>query len=251
MNTIKNVFFVGVILFVMVISLLLRFSFNESPEVVYDIGETDIDLMPDASFFPEALHYAANLSYKVKGVRYYPDREVRPFQQEGIASWYGRDFHGKMTTSGERFDMNEMTAAHPTLPIPSYVRVINLDNQKTVVVRINDRGPFHSKRIIDLSYAAAKKLGFTGRGVAKVRIEQIVAPKPNSGVNEMFVNLDSVDNINDAQKIMQRVVSYLEANEMTQTVSIVHSDDGYMVQVGPFTHDDMAVQLQDDLQKAL
>ncbi|MBP6562272.1 MAG: septal ring lytic transglycosylase RlpA family protein [Neisseriaceae bacterium] len=130
----------------------------------------------------EPLHRAANLSYKVAGKRYYPSKEIVKFVQEGRASWYGNQFHGRKTTSEEVYNMYDYTAAHPTLPIPSYVKVTNLANNKEVVVRINDRGPFHSSRIIDLSYAAAKKLGYIKQGTAEVRIEQ-VTPGEQIAVN--------------------------------------------------------------------
>ncbi len=124
----------------------------------------------------EALHSTANLSYKVAGKRYYPRKSVeKNFSQTGRASWYGPGFHGRKTSSGERFDMNALTAAHRTLPIPSYARVTNLANGKTVVVRINDRGPFHSKRVLDLSKGAAKALGFIQQGSTNVRIEALKA----------------------------------------------------------------------------
>ena len=124
----------------------------------------------------EALHSTANLSYKVAGKRYYPRKSVeKNFSQTGRASWYGPGFHGKKTSSGERFDMNALTAAHRTLPIPSYARVTNLANGKTIVVRINDRGPFHGKRVLDLSKGAAKALGFIQQGSTNVRIEALKA----------------------------------------------------------------------------
>lgn len=123
----------------------------------------------------EKLHPSANLSYKVAGRRYYPQKNVEGFSQTGRASWYGPGFHGKRTSSGERFDMNEMTAAHPTLPIPSYARITNLKNGRSVVVRINDRGPFHGNRVVDLSRAAAKQLGFLANGTANVRVEALKA----------------------------------------------------------------------------
>ena len=123
----------------------------------------------------EALHSTANLSYKVAGKRYYPRKSVeKNFSQTGRASWYGPGFHGKKTSSGERFDMNTLSAAHRTLPIPSYARVTNLSNGKSVVVRINDRGPFHGNRVMDLSKAAAKELGFIHTGTANVKVEQIL-----------------------------------------------------------------------------
>lgn len=114
---------------------------------------------------------ATQRSYTIKGKRYHPIANAKNFVQTGRASWYGPGFHGKKTSNGERYNMHAMTAAHPTLPIPSYVRVTNLDNKKSVIVRINDRGPFHGKRIIDLSKAAASRLGFVKKGTAKVRIK--------------------------------------------------------------------------------
>ncbi|MFM9916270.1 MAG: septal ring lytic transglycosylase RlpA family protein [Rhizobacter sp.] len=113
-----------------------------------------------------------NKPYEVAGQRYEPMAADGPLTQRGLASWYGRKFHGRPTASGERYDMYAMTAAHPTLPIPSYARVHNPANGREVVVRINDRGPFHSTRIIDLSYTAALKLGLLG-GVAMVEVERL------------------------------------------------------------------------------
>ncbi len=134
----------------------------------------------DASFVKaEPLHRSANLSYKVAGKRYYPSKKVESFSETGRASWYAPGFHGRKTSSGEKFDMNTMTAAHRTLPIPSYARVTNLANGKSVIVRINDRGPFHNSRVLDVSKAAAQKLGFISRGTANVRVEQIVPGKNN------------------------------------------------------------------------
>jgi rare lipoprotein A len=103
-----------------------------------------------------------------------PLTRVGPFQQRGTASWYGKRFHGGSTASGERYDMYKMSAAHPVLPIPSYARVTNLANGRSVVVRVNDRGPFHDGRIIDLSYAAAYKLGYVAAGSARVLVEQVI-----------------------------------------------------------------------------
>jgi len=134
----------------------------------------NLDTIQDAEPRVEPLHRSANNPYTVFGVQYVPAKAVRPFKQRGIASWYGKKFHGQRTSSGERYDMYAMTAAHPTLPIPSYVRVTNLKNGKSVIVRINDRGPFHPGRIIDLSYAAASKLGYVSAGSTLVEIESIL-----------------------------------------------------------------------------
>jgi rare lipoprotein A len=130
--------------------------------------------IPDAVPRAEPLHRYANRPYEAMGRKYVPLTRVGVYKQRGTASWYGKRFHGNPTSSGEKYDMYKMTAAHPILPIPSYVRVTNLANGRTVVVRVNDRGPFHKERVIDLSYAAAAKLGYVGAGSARVLVEQIV-----------------------------------------------------------------------------
>lgn len=101
---------------------------------------------------------------------------VRRFTQTGIASWYGRQFHGRKTANGETFDMNALTAAHRSLPLNCYIRVTNKDNGRSVVVKVNDRGPFHGNRVLDLSYGAAKRIGLTNEGTAKVSIERVDGP---------------------------------------------------------------------------
>ena len=130
--------------------------------------------IPDAVPRAEPLHKYANRPYEVFGKKYVPLASVQPFSQRGTASWYGKRFHGQKTSSGETYDMYKMTAAHPTLPIPSYVRVTHVGSGKSVVVRVNDRGPFHGGRIIDLSYVAAYKLGYIGAGSAQVQVEAVV-----------------------------------------------------------------------------
>jgi rare lipoprotein A len=119
----------------------------------------NLDTLADATPRLEPLHRYANRPYTVLGREYVPATTVRRYRERGIASWYGRKFHGQKTSTGETYDMYKMTAAHPTLPLPSYARVTNVTSGKTVVVRVNDRGPFLHGRIIDLSYAAAHKLG--------------------------------------------------------------------------------------------
>jgi rare lipoprotein A len=137
--------------------------------------ETALDAVPRA----EALHPSANEPYAVFGQDYVPLRTAAGYRRQGTASWYGRKFHGQRTVSGEIYDMFAMTAAHPTLPIPSYARVTNLENNRSAVVRINDRGPFGSGRIMDVSYAAAARLGFTESALAPVDVEGIATgPAP-------------------------------------------------------------------------
>lgn len=130
--------------------------------------------VPDAVPKAEPLHPYANDPYKVLGKRYTPISPEQQYKAKGLASWYGRKFHGKNTSSGEPYDMYAMTAAHATLPIPSYARVTNLENGQSAIVRINDRGPFHAGRIIDLSYTAAYKLDVL-KGVTPVEVELVSA----------------------------------------------------------------------------
>jgi peptidoglycan lytic transglycosylase len=137
----------------------------------------DLDRIADAKPRVEPLKSGANGPYTVLGRKYVPYTSLQAYRQRGVATWYGRKFHGKRTASGETYDMYAMTAAHTILPIPSYARVTNLANGRSVVVRINDRGPFHRERIIDLSYAAAYKLGYVNMGSANVEVEAILPGK--------------------------------------------------------------------------
>jgi rare lipoprotein A len=139
-----------------------------------DNPPSNLDRVPDAVPRSEPLNKFANRPYTAMGKDYVPLTRLQPFSQRGLASWYGKRYHGQKTSSGEVYDMYQMTAAHPTLPIPSYARVTNVKTGKSVVVRINDRGPFRSDRIIDLSYAAAYKLGYVQAGQAVVEVEAIV-----------------------------------------------------------------------------
>ncbi|NMM38776.1 MAG: septal ring lytic transglycosylase RlpA family protein [Glaciimonas sp.] len=134
----------------------------------------DLLAIPDADPKVEPYSTRANRPYVVFGQTYTPIIEEVPLRQRGIGSWYGQKFHGQKTSSGELYDMYQMTAAHPTLPIPSYARVTNQVNGNQVIVRINDRGPFHSSRIIDLSYVAALKLGYLGKGSGELEVERLL-----------------------------------------------------------------------------
>ena len=146
-------------------------------------GAGNLDRIADARPRSEPLNRGANSPYTALGRKYVPYQSLTPYRQRGIATWYGRKFHGKPTSSGERYDMYAMTAAHTLLPIPSYVRVTNLSNGRSIVVRVNDRGPFHPERIIDLSYTAAYKLGFVNAGSAQVEVEAIL-PRGSAAARE-------------------------------------------------------------------
>ena len=145
-----------------------------------DAAPGDLASVPDAVPRDEPFHKFANRPYTVFGITYVPVVNKERTVQRGIASWYGKKFHGQKTSSGEVYDMFAMSAAHPTFPIPSYARVTNVKNGKSVVVRVNDRGPFHSNRIIDLSYAAAVRIGIAQAGSGLVEVERVYEATPAS-----------------------------------------------------------------------
>lgn len=130
--------------------------------------------------------------YRVHGAWYQPIPNARGFEQTGIASWYGRDFHGRKTSNGEDYNMYALTAAHKTLPLGTYVRVRNLENGQSVDVRVNDRGPFVRGRVIDLSFTAAKRIGIVGPGTARVKVVALGAPKPKTAGSDkpQYVPMD-------------------------------------------------------------
>lgn len=134
----------------------------------------DLDQVPDAQVRIEPLLPRSNRPYVVFGKTYRPVTDNKPFTQRGTGSWYGKKFHGQRTSSGELYDMYKMTAAHPTLPIPSFARVTNIGSGRQVIVRINDRGPFHADRVIDVSYTAALKLGLLEKGSRELQVERLL-----------------------------------------------------------------------------
>lgn len=168
------------LLFVMCLSLVAcvlsppRINVPSAERDSAPLNPRDVSNVPNAVPKPVHRTIAGNKSpYTVLGQTYTLLPESRGYKERGIASWYGQKFHGRRTSNGEVYDMFTMTAAHKTLPIPSYVKVTNIDNGLSIVVRVNDRGPFHEGRIIDLSYAGAVKLGFLNRGTARVEVEDI------------------------------------------------------------------------------
>src|SRR5436305_4477802 len=133
--------------------------------------------------------YRVGKPYTVAGRVYVPEEDIN-YREEGLASWYGNDFHGRLTANGEVFDMGSLTAAHPTLPMPSYARVTNTSNGKSVILRVNDRGPYHGNRLIDVSNKAAELLEFKGNGVARVRVEYVGrAPLEGSDDTQLMATL--------------------------------------------------------------
>ena len=204
----------------------------------------DVSHLPDAIPKVEPRTSAGNKSpYTVLGKTYSLLPPDAAYAEDGLASWYGNKFHGHQTSNGEIYNMYGMTAAHKTLRIPTYVKVTNLDNQRSVIVRVNDRGPFHSDRIIDLSYAAARKLDYAERGTARVRVEAI----------------DPVQWANTANPSTEVVVQAANVPAKLNGVTIEHkaplpeSVEGYQLpantflQAGAFSSQDSALSLRDML----
>ena len=202
----------------------------------------NLDAVPDAVPRDEPLHRFANRTYVALGNTYTPQTTRRPHREEGLASWYGRRFHGRKTASGEPYDMYAMTAAHPTLPIPSYARVTALNSNKSVVVRINDRGPFHSKRVIDLSYTAAHKLGYIKQGSTRVRVESLdPAAYDTQGeaiIEGVYLQVGAFSNADNARQLLARLLRELEL-DASQT-RVVLNGSLHRVQLGPYPSDDAA-----------
>lgn len=216
----------------------------------------DLAAIPDATPRLEPLHRFANRPYQVFGKDYVPLVNAGPFRQTGIGSWYGRRFHGAPTSSGEPYDMYAMTAAHPTLPIPSYARVTNLANGRSVVVRVNDRGPFHADRVIDLSYTAAWKLGYADAGSARVEVEAIL-PGRTEPVQEVvqaagkgiFLQLGAFSARESAENFRVRV--YRELAWFSEAIQVVAGGALFRLQLGPYRSQDDARATADRIQSEL
>ena len=188
-------------------------------------GHLDIDSIPEVVPEPFARTLAGNRSpYTVLGKTYHVMPTEDGYNERGIASWYGEKFHGHKTSNGEFFDMYKVSAAHKSLPIPSFLRVTNLDNNRSLVVRVNDRGPFHGDRIVDLSYAAALKLGYADRGTARVQLEAIIP--------------DGV--------VVDRAAGNNNNTLSQQTLRVASTGDKY-IQVGAFADINSAREMSDKL----
>ena len=199
----------------------------------------------------EPLSKTGNDPYVVAGILYTPEHQLNNFTQEGLASWYGRKFHGKKTSSGEVYNMYLHSAAHKTLPIPSYIKVTNLANNKSLNVRVNDRGPFVGDRILDLSYAAARALGFADKGTTQVRIESIsvIAQENSDDLSE-----DGIIYLQTGVYSQQKnaLLAKSELQSQGYKVKIEQRDDSlYSVKVGPFKTAELAYNEKIDLEKSI
>lgn len=279
----KNLFLLGLIILVSACSTPKSFHMRHPPHNAYpcvyqpqakgggfykDDGPGNhvpagIDYIREPEPKVEILHRYANRPYTVLGKDYTPRKVVSHFVEEGIGSWYGRKFHGQKTSSGEPYDMYAMTAAHPTLPIPSYVRVTNRSNNRQVIVRINDRGPFHKNRVIDLSFLAACRLGYAGNGSAEVRVESLlpgqhfsqhideksiihlaqtktIAPLVEKPHGEIFIQLGAFSSRSNAESFQVKVAEIV--NEPIKKIHLSTLHGITRVRMGPFKNKEMAIK---------
>ncbi len=206
--------------------------------------------LKDATPRAENHSRGGNKNYQVRGINYQVLTHAQNFEEIGTASWYGRKFHGHLTSNGEIYDMYSMSAAHKNLPLPTYLKVTNLANNKSVIVRVNDRGPFHQKRIIDLSYSAAYKLDMLKTGTAEVKITSITnfnktnVPKEPLIVNIKKSIIDSQLNEPPTKKYIQvfatsklelaKKTALLLSKKHLQTVNYPEENKIYRIQIGPF-----------------
>ena len=233
-----------------------------------DNPPANLSEIPDAVPRAEPLLARSNQPYMALGKKYTPMTSYQPYKERGIASWYGKRYHGNKTSSGEVYDMYGMSAAHTTLPIPSYVRVTNPENGKSVVVRVNDRGPFHEDRLIDLSYAAAWKLDLITKGSGLVEVETIdpnsVSPAaaapaatipaeqpaaadaaaPSTG---LFVQAGAFRQKGNADQLRNQV------RQLAQNVGVEnwYNDGIYRVRLGPYANRSDAERAAQDIRRAL
>ncbi|WP_330925889.1 septal ring lytic transglycosylase RlpA family protein [Candidatus Sororendozoicomonas aggregata] len=244
--------------FAVLATLLSGCSTNDTVDTVQDSapsGAVDVSLIPDA--VPEVHNGRFKYTpYTLNGIQYTPMASANGYTAEGTASWYGTKFHGKQTANGEVYDMYKMTAAHKTLPLPSYVKVTNLENGRSVVLRVNDRGPFYDDRLIDVSYVAAKKLGFANDGTADVKIEGIdpvafAASKPHKETDPLvFLQLAALKNFHNAQKLRRTVAEKLMLGDDSIRISKDDKQQYHRVRIGPLESPQQMEELLEQLAEA-
>lgn len=193
----------------------------------------------------EPLSAKGNTPYEVYGVPYKPLLNAQGFVERGEASWYGEPFHGQLTSNGELYDMHQLTAAHKTLPLPSYVKVTNLDNDASVIVRVNDRGPFIGERIIDLSYGAAKAIGMKSQGIGNVLVEAITPEVDENSKNAAayYIQAGAFGSMGNAERLRDEIA--LQGYNAT----VKQEENLFKVKVGPYEDPQMAYYKAQDLSK--
>ncbi len=194
----------------------------------------------DVKVMPVKISQTASKPYTINGKRYFPMNQIKQFTESGIASWYGRKFHGELTSNGEVYDMFAMSAAHKTLPLPSFIKVINIDNNKSAIVRVNDRGPFHDGRIVDLSYSAAYKLGIYQSGTGNVRIE-VIDPDIQTSLHT-YIQVAAASNYNNIKTLAKK----LEL-EYQQKTDIEEINGIFKLRLGPIRSVELTNSLLENL----
>jgi rare lipoprotein A len=207
-------------------------------------GDIKVDHLPDLVPTWEAKSRGGNKSpYEVWGKKYWVMDSAQGYVAEGTASWYGKKFHGHKTSNGETYDMYSFSAAHKSLPLPTYLKVTNLDNQRSVIVRVNDRGPFHGDRLIDLSYAAAARLDYHKKGLARVRIEAIT---PAQGQSYNPPEVVAKESVTPPEALPAKVSSVASAEAVNAPPDLIFSH----LQMGAFSSEDSADKLKQRLFEA-
>ncbi len=234
---------------------------NDGPDAT---PPSHLDSIPDAIPKVEALHKYSRKPYIALGKKYYPLETAKNYKKTGIASWYGKLFHGKKTASGETYDMYSMTAAHTVLPLPSYVKVTNVENGRSVIVRVNDRGPFKHEREIDLSYAAAHKLRLIEKGSGLVEVEAIdptqytppnitqqpqSAPLDETTSARHYVQAGAFGDENNAIALQNRLLG-LNIEELAK-INRMYNGSLYRLTVGPYPTKEQAEKIAETILKKL
>jgi rare lipoprotein A len=228
----------------------------------------NLDAIPDAVPKIEPINKYTSRPYAVLGHAYKPYTQLTPYKARGVASWYGKRYHGQKTSSGELYDMYAMTAAHTILPLPSYARVTNVANGKSVIVRVNDRGPFHEDRLIDLSYVAAQRLGLLGHGSGIVEVEAIIpgndAPPPppaapaleaaapsavSAEPGGIYVQLGAFSVAGNADAFLRKM--RMDLGWLADSMAVYRKDGLFRVHAGPYSSREEADRAAQRVQKEL
>ena len=228
---------------------------DDGPE---DNPPKNLDRIPDAQPKYEALSKSANRPYVAFDKKYIPMKKIIPFEEEGYASWYGKRYHGRKTSIGETYDMYQMTGAHKTLPLPCYIKVTNLENKRSVIIRVNDRGPFIDERIVDLSYAAAQRLRIIEKGselvkiemvnpsLAKKTVKDILKGKPvDSNIKYFYIQAGAFSNEDNASYLINRISKIKFRNSLN--IKKLSKNSLYLVTIGPYDTEKIAEKALKDI----
>ena len=218
---------------------------DDGPE---EVIPENLSSIPNAIPKKEPLNKFSNRPYKVFGKTYYPMTSLKPYTATGYATWYGKKYHGNKTSIGEVYDMYKMTAAHKTLPLPCYVKVTNLKNDKTVIVRVNDRGPFVKDRVIDLSYAAANRLEIIEKGSELVKVELIdfdEKVKVSKINKQIYIQAGLFSDEKNANNLINKIKKL--GTVKNENIKKIKNEDQFQVLIGPFKNLPYAKIKKDEL----